>query len=268
MLGRVLDAFQQQMAIVAGGSAAGQLAGDLQAVQLMVKEPAAALLGSPIAFFVGRNAGGDEELPQVAGCPLSAVLRLSLPILLQRRRVRWQQLPPANHLNCHSVLFPWAAADRCVGALFCCRCDGVLRLLSHRSRFRGQRRGGGGGAAAPPHGPAAPPALSAAVCRRRCPALGGGGCPQRQLGLSGRCDPGMHRRRCSRQRQRWPRRCQQQCWSCCCHRPRPTCADGRLGCSSSGSRSGPPPHRQLGSVGGGAAAQLAAAAAGAGPGAD
>ena len=57
-LGRVVDAFEAQVAGVLGGSAAGRLAASLPMVQLMVKEPAAALLGSPVAFFVGRNTGG------------------------------------------------------------------------------------------------------------------------------------------------------------------------------------------------------------------
>lgn len=58
VLGRVVDAFEAQMAAVLRGSAAGRLAESLPMVQLMVKEPAAALLGSPVAFFVGRNTGG------------------------------------------------------------------------------------------------------------------------------------------------------------------------------------------------------------------
>jgi hypothetical protein len=58
VLGRVVDAFESRMALVLGGSAAGRLAESLPVVQLMAKEPAAALLGSPVAFFVGRNSGG------------------------------------------------------------------------------------------------------------------------------------------------------------------------------------------------------------------
>jgi hypothetical protein len=46
------------MGALLGGSAAGRLAESLPVVQLMAKEPAAALLGSPVAFFVGRNTGG------------------------------------------------------------------------------------------------------------------------------------------------------------------------------------------------------------------
>ena len=57
VLGRVADAFESQMAGVLSGSAAGRLAESLPVVQLMAKEPAAALLGSPVAFFVGRNTG-------------------------------------------------------------------------------------------------------------------------------------------------------------------------------------------------------------------
>lgn len=60
VLGRVVDAFEAQVASVLGGSAAGRLACSLPTVQLMVKEPAAALLGSPVAFFVGRNTGGSS----------------------------------------------------------------------------------------------------------------------------------------------------------------------------------------------------------------
>eukprot|EP00887_Chlorella_sp_A99_P002121 scaffold21.g2121.t1 len=61
VLGKVLDAFQAQLEAAVGGSTAGRLAGDLQLVQLMVKEPAAALLGSPVAFFMGRNADAMES---------------------------------------------------------------------------------------------------------------------------------------------------------------------------------------------------------------
>ena len=58
VLGRVVDAFESRMTLVLGSSAAGRLAESLPVVQLMAKEPAAALLGSPVAFFVGRNSGG------------------------------------------------------------------------------------------------------------------------------------------------------------------------------------------------------------------
>ncbi|PRW57112.1 exocyst complex component SEC8 [Chlorella sorokiniana] len=61
VLGRVVDAFEAQVASVLGGSAAGRLASSLPMVQLMVKEPAAALLGSPVAFFVGRNTEAMES---------------------------------------------------------------------------------------------------------------------------------------------------------------------------------------------------------------
>lgn len=58
VLGRVADAFEARIAAVLGNSAAGRLAQSLPMVQLMAREPAAALLGSPVAFFVGRNTGG------------------------------------------------------------------------------------------------------------------------------------------------------------------------------------------------------------------
>ena len=57
VLGRVLEAFQAQVAAAAGGSAAARLGESVAMVQLMAKEPAAALLSSPVAFFVGRNSG-------------------------------------------------------------------------------------------------------------------------------------------------------------------------------------------------------------------
>lgn len=58
ILGRVLDAFQARLAAIAGSSAAGRLADSVALVRLMVREPSAALLGSPVAFFVGGNTGG------------------------------------------------------------------------------------------------------------------------------------------------------------------------------------------------------------------
>lgn len=61
VLGRVADAFEAAMAGLLGRSAAGRLAEALPLVQLMAREPAAALLGSPVAFFVGRNTGGWWE---------------------------------------------------------------------------------------------------------------------------------------------------------------------------------------------------------------
>ena len=72
VLGRVVDAFEAQVASVLAGSAAGRLASSLPMVQLMVKEPAAALLGSPVAFFVGRNTGGRGQSGGAAdpGCPV------------------------------------------------------------------------------------------------------------------------------------------------------------------------------------------------------
>ncbi|KAL4857163.1 Serine/threonine-protein kinase PRP4 [Chlorella vulgaris] len=61
VLGRVVDAFEAQVAALLGGSSAGRLSESLPLVQLMVKEPAAALLGSPVAFFVGRNTEAMES---------------------------------------------------------------------------------------------------------------------------------------------------------------------------------------------------------------
>jgi hypothetical protein len=58
ILGRVLDAFQAQLAAAVAGSAAGRLAESIPLVRLMAKEPSATLLGSPVAFFVGGNTGG------------------------------------------------------------------------------------------------------------------------------------------------------------------------------------------------------------------
>lgn len=55
VLARVLEAFQTGMASIVGGSVASVLADDVRVVQVMAKEPAAPLLGAPVAFFVGRN---------------------------------------------------------------------------------------------------------------------------------------------------------------------------------------------------------------------
>lgn len=57
VLGRVLDALEAQMVAVLRGSAAGRLAESPTMAQMMAREPAAALLGSPVSFFVGRNTG-------------------------------------------------------------------------------------------------------------------------------------------------------------------------------------------------------------------
>ncbi|KAL4452048.1 hypothetical protein ABPG75_007710 [Micractinium tetrahymenae] len=61
VLGRVVDAFEAHVALTVGRGAAGRWAEFVPMAQLMAKEPAAALLGSPVAFFVGRNTEAMES---------------------------------------------------------------------------------------------------------------------------------------------------------------------------------------------------------------
>lgn len=100
VLGRVVDAFEAQVASVLAGSAAGRLASSLPMVQLMVKEPAAALLGSPVAFFVGRNTGGCRQSGRAVdpGCPALHAACLSLKPLSS------VACAPQQRISCHLLL--------------------------------------------------------------------------------------------------------------------------------------------------------------------
>jgi exocyst complex component 4 len=69
VLGRVLEACHVAAADAAGGAAAGRLAASPPLVQLMAKEPSAALLGSPGAFFVGR---GGEPMESFVSSAIAA----------------------------------------------------------------------------------------------------------------------------------------------------------------------------------------------------
>ena len=55
VLAKVLEAFQTGMANIVGQSVASALSDDVRVIQVMAKEPAAPLLGPPVAFFVGTN---------------------------------------------------------------------------------------------------------------------------------------------------------------------------------------------------------------------
>ena len=127
VLGRVVDAFEAQVASVLAGSAAGRLASSLPMVQLMVKEPAAALLGSPVAFFVGRNTGGCRQSGRAAdpGCPALHAVHLFL------KPLSFVACAPQQHISCHLLLshLPSNSPSPCRPAYR--RGHGVLCVLCH-----------------------------------------------------------------------------------------------------------------------------------------